>query len=130
MKYLLLFLSLTCNAVELQKIDLGYQRFHDSNRIPDLNGFKAKEGLSLGVNIDLWGPFYFDNRIISYTDEGSYRLIGWNFHLGAQVFKSLKVEYEHFSKHLLDHDDHGYLEGKFPVQDSIGIVWTIYSKSP
>lgn len=120
-----------CNKLfpaELRDLTIRYARFHESNRIPDLNGFKAKEGLSVDVNVDLFWRFYWDSRVMSYTDPGSYRMVGLNTKVGFRILDSLSIEAEHFSKHLLDHTDHGYPSGKFPVQDSIGLVWTVYSR--
>lgn len=125
---LLLILSTQARAIELRSLAVHYQWFDSSNRIPDLDGFKAKEGLALSMETDLFWRFYWNTSIVSLTDPGQYRLVGLNMHLGARVTESLSVEYEHFSKHLLDHGDAGYPAGKFPVQDSLGFVWVIYRK--
>ena len=125
----LLLFCVSCQGIELDSLTLNYQRFNESNRIPDLEGFKANEGLNLGVDLTIWKPFYWNNRIVSFTDQGSYRLVGWNSHIGVRVFDCLKIEYEHFSKHILDHTDHDFQAGKFPVQDSIGFVLTIYENN-
>lgn len=125
---LLLLLSTQAPAIELRSLAVHYQWFDSSNRIPDLDGFKAKEGLALSMETDLFWRFYWNSSIMSLTDAGQYRLVGLNMHLGARVTDSLSVEYEHFSKHLLDHGDGGYPAGKFPVQDSVGVVWTLYHK--
>lgn len=110
------------SAVELKNLSVYYQRFHPSNRIADLQGHSAKEGVGLQLDTDLWGPLYWNNRIIAYTDNGQYRLVGWNMHFGVRFSKNFSVEYEHFSKHLLDTVG----ENKFPVQDSLGFIWQIY----
>lgn len=121
-------LSQPAQAVELQRLVVNYQYFDGSNRIPDLAGFKAKEGLSLSMDVDLGWRFYWNSRVVSLTDPGQYRMIGLNMHLGWRVTDKLSVEYEHFSKHLLDHGDSGFPAGKFPVSDSLGLVWTIYQR--
>lgn len=123
---LLSLAPVAAEALELRDLAIHYQRFHPSNRIPDLAGFTAKEGVGLVLNVGLVGPFYWNNRIVAMTDPGSYRLIGWNFSVGARLHRKFLIEYEHFSKHLLDHSDAAYPAGKFAVQDSLGFVWYLY----
>lgn len=122
-----LLICATSQAVTLRDLSLNYRRFDPSNRMPDLNGFTAKDGLTLNVDTDLFYRFYWNSRVVALTDNGGYKLVGLNFHLGVRVFSTLNLEYEHFSKHLLDHDDSGFPQHKFPVEDSFGIVWTLYS---
>ena len=94
----------------------------------EIPGFKAKEGITLNLDLNLGGPFFWDNKILSLTDAGGYRFVSWNFFLGIKVFRDLKILYEHRSGHLLDHGDFDYPGGKFPVNDSINLEWQIYNR--
>lgn len=114
-------------AVDLREVRINYRYFHESNRVLELAGEKAKEAINLGVNIDLVGPLYWNNEIKSLTTSAQYRFIAYRFMLGARVFRSFHVEYEHMSGHRFDAVDAVYPAKRFPVQDSLGFVWTVYS---
>ena len=123
---ILLLAPIPAPAFELTNLSLVYQRFDPSNRIPDLSGFIAKEGLNLEIDTNLFWRVYWGSRVVSFTDDGGYKLVGLNMHIGVRVLPSLSIEYEHFSKHMLDHTDANYPAGKFPVQDSLNVVWRLY----
>jgi hypothetical protein len=119
------------HAVEVRKVDINYRRFHPSARLLEIPGFKAKEAVNLGLDVDLGGPFYWNNEVRSLTDGGGYKYVAWNLMLGVRLFPSLDLEYEHLSGHLLDHPESAYPGGRFPVQDSLGIRWRLLqSDSP
>lgn len=120
---LLLLLSTQVNALELRDVTIYYRDFAPSTVMPELGPFQAKEGLNLGFDVDLVGPLYWENIIRSVTDDGGYKLIGWNFSLGVQVFPHLRVGYEHFSQHLIGHPE---LTPHFPIYDCVLVTWTIY----
>lgn len=130
---LTVILSQKALGVELTYADIEYARFHPSARMPEMPGFKAKEGLAINFETDVIGPVYWRNRIHALTDPGQYRLIGWNFELGVpplfwvknKYAQALRVYYEHHSQHLLE-GQHPWM--KFPVNDSIGFRMVIYSK--
>lgn len=111
-------------SAELKKLDITYQRFHQSNIIPEMYPHKAKEGLSLGFDVSLYGPFYWNNVVHALTDAGQYRLIGWQFELGVSPWQSLDLFYIHHSQHLLD-SHHPFV--KFPVNDSLGLRWRLFT---
>jgi hypothetical protein len=114
--------AFVAQAVELRDLSIDYDDFHDGSRIAEMPGFKPKEGLAVNVKIDLLGPIYWNNRVHAVTDPGQYRLIGLKFELGVRVFESLDIEYRHHSQHLID----AVGPTKFPVEDSLGVHWTIY----
>lgn len=122
---LIILLAPRAWGVELSDLSITYRRFHQSARMTEIPGFRAKEGITLAVDISLGGCFFWDNRILSLTDDGGYRFVSWNFFLGCRVFRTLDLAYEHRSGHLLDHQDSAYPGGKFPVNDSINLKWTI-----
>lgn len=123
---LILFLSpISAEAIQVRELGIHYRLFHTSARMFEIYGFKPKEAVNLLMNVDLGYCFYWDNTIKSLTDDGGYRGIAWNYRLGCRVLPSLRVEYEHLSQHYIDHDQRGYPGGRFPVQDSVGLYWTL-----
>lgn len=119
-------------GAELDRLAIEYNRFHPSARFPEMPGFKAKEGLAVLFDIRLAGPLYWRNKVHAKTDPGQYRAIGWQFELGLDPFfwsgdlsRHLEFFYAHHSQHLLEarRDDM-----PFPVNDSLGLRWVIYSK--
>lgn len=116
-------------AVELERVELNYRRFVETNYVLEVPGFEVKEAIDLDLDVDLMGPIYWRNTIRSLTDDGAYRFVSWNFMLGAQILESLSVEFEHKSGHLLDHPDYDYPDGHFPVEDSINVRWVIHDGS-
>lgn len=125
------------DGLELQEVSLHYKRFWDGGRDPlvtqnGLDGRAMDKELNLDINVDILRYFYWNNTVHSMTDRtidggnGQFRVIGWNYKLGARIFPSFHIQYEHFSQHLLDTT---YAHGGFPVQDSVGFVLYIYSSS-
>jgi hypothetical protein len=124
-KFLLILLMWagTAQAVELRELSVFYKYFNNRSRDPFLYDSTPKEGLDLNFNVDLVGPFYWNNTVSAMTDDAQYKSVYWNFHVGFRLFPSLAVEFEHLSRHLLD-DRYPYM--KFPVQNSLGFHWTIF----
>ena len=127
MKFLLLLLSLLAvpsDAIEVKELSLQFDRFHDSARIPSLYPYKAHEGLALNMNLNLWGPVYWDNQVHALMDTGQYRSVGWEFQVGLAPMRWLslsdrdwlRIAYRHHSQHLLEALPATGI--RFPVEDS------------
>lgn len=121
------------NAVELDRFAIEYGRFHPSGRFPEMPGYIAKETIAAVFDIGLIGPVYWRNRVKALTDPGQYRQVSWQFELGADPFfwqgdlkGHLEVFYAHHSQHLLE-GQHPWM--KFPVNDQLGLRWTIYRRT-
>lgn len=119
-------------AAELDRLAIEYGRYHPSARIPEMPGYKAKEGLAVLFDLSIVGPLYWRNRVHGLTDPGQYRLVGWQFELGADPFfwrdslrGHLEFFYAHHSQHLLE-GAHPWI--KFPVNDQLGLRWTLYKR--
>jgi hypothetical protein len=110
-------------ALEVKELKINYRNFHPSGRLLELPGLQVKEGLNLGLNLDLIGPFYWNSTIRSLTDGGGYKFLSYNFFLGVRVFSNFYVEYEHRSGHAFDRSDSVFSNGRFPVEDSLGFQW-------
>lgn len=85
--------------------------------------------MNLQMNVTLGAGLFWDNWILSETDPGGYRVIAWNFKLGWRPISTLDIQYEHKSTHLIDGKYQGQCNNAycdFPVEDSVGLVWTIY----
>jgi len=106
------------DAVKIGDVYIEGKHFtHARTPLLQQNGLNGpKQELNLQVDSVLFSYFYFNNRIHSQTDERQFRVVGWNFKLGISIWRNLDVEYEHFSRHLLDRNP----AFDFPVQDSIG----------
>jgi len=123
---LLLLAGCSSNAISHRETYINARQFTPGGREPLLpKGSRLNKELNLGFNTDLYRFGYFDNKAWTMIDQGQFRTVGWNYKLGARMTDRLAVEYEHFSKHLLDHA--AYSNG-FPVQDSIGIVLHLYRR--
>ncbi len=83
--------------------------------------------VALHLDTTFWSYLYFNNIIHAATDKGldgsgQFRVVGWNFQLGARVASWLDVQYEHHSQHILDWQGPMH----FPVEDSIGVNIYLY----
>lgn len=129
MKYLLLIAVLfgcAQSPVSNRETYVNARSFFSGGREPELPPeSRANKELNLVTNTDLLTYGYWDNKIWSITDQGQFRAIGYNYKLGVRLFTELYVEYEHFSKHWLDHEP---MMGGFPVQDSIGLNLFLYKR--
>lgn len=138
--FLLFFLPFNGTAharvLNLREVYLDFKQFGPNPRNPliddvGLGNRELDKELSLYLNTDISKYGFFDQHVYSLTDRptdsegeyGQFRLIGWNFQLGVRVLPYLSAGYDHFSKHLLDHEDPNK---RFPVQDSIFVRLYLY----
>lgn len=111
------------DGFKLDEVSINYKRFIGETRHPLFLHSKQKEEVNLNLNTTVLNVFYFNNTVHSQTDSSQYKVVGWNLFLGARVFRSLDLQVEHFSKHLLDES---YSVMRFPVENSIGFKWYLY----
>jgi hypothetical protein len=99
---------------------------HESARFPEMPQYQAKESVSLGLDLALVGPIYWNNLIHTMTDDSQYRFVGWWFEFGLRSsqlpfyprsWPGIEAFYQHHSQHILE-DRHPSM--RFPVNDSIG----------
>lgn len=123
---LLAFLfPLAAQAYDLN-LSLDYKWIKPGTYMPELPPpYTPTNYLGINVDLDIWGPFYWDNTVHGETDGGQFRLIGWHYELGAKLWKipyfewlPVQVSIEHHSQHILDADDP---YPHFPVYDSVNV---------
>ncbi len=83
--------------------------------------------VALHLDTTFWSYCYWNNTVHAATDKGldgsgQFRVVGWNFQLGARVASWLDFQYEHHSQHILDWQGPMH----FPVEDSIGVNIYLY----
>ncbi len=110
--------------LEMRETKLNYKYFVHPGRDPLFTSSHQKEELNLSVNTNMLGVFYWDNTVHAKTDDAQYRVVGWNIKLGVHLHPRLDIQYEHFSRHLLD-SKHPTMGG-FPVEDSVGVNLYLY----
>jgi hypothetical protein len=122
------------HVIDLDGVYVNYKQFMPGGRDPLVTenglGHHMDKELNLHFDSTILKYGYWNNMVHSMTDEdvnghGQFRVVGWNFQLGAHLCKYLDVQYEHYSQHLMD----AQLPYGFPVQDSVGIVLHLY-RSP
>jgi hypothetical protein len=126
------------DLVELNEVSIDYKDYFAGGYDPLITGNGIGDrglgkGIELNVNTDVLSVFFFNNRVHTMTDEitsgngaGQFRTVGWQFQLGLRVSKMfpLDIYYEHHSQHLLDTPGVQH----FPVNDSVGLKLTLFSK--
>lgn len=120
----LLLFPVAAQAVELRDLSIDYRKFYDGSHFAELPNEQIKEGLALDFLTQLGGPVYWRNEIHALTSPARYVWVGWHFSLEVNVLPGLDViAWEHHSQHAL-----GMAEptGHFPVNNSIGLHWTLY----
>lgn len=121
-------ISYAVDGVELQEVYVNYKSFEGDIRspyldVPGLEGHTLQSELNLNVNMDIFDHLYFNNTIHSLND-GSYRLIGWNWRFGIHVTDWLDFGWNHFSEHYTDFQSpYG-----FPLQNSWEVNVYIYRR--
>jgi hypothetical protein len=121
------------NVVDLKELNFSYRQFLPGGSDPLItdNGLPNRtlgQGIDLNVNLKLAEYFYWDNKIVTMTDQDSvtgssqFRMVGWNFRLGLNVTENVQIGYWHFSEHVLDYT----AVFPYPRQDAVEIKVIIY----
>jgi hypothetical protein len=114
---------------KMQRTYINYKDILKNGHNPLMTGGSvATKEINLHLDTDVFKYFYYNNMIWSLWDQHQVRWIGWNFKIGARVLPFLDLQYEHFSKHILDKEyPFRWPEGqRFPVEDSIGFNLYLY----
>lgn len=80
--------------------------------------------LNLGLDIEFPKTIYYNNRVVSATDQNQFRFVGLEFEVGARPFKGVETYFKHFSGHALDDQ----FQQNFPQDNKIGIRWLFINK--
>lgn len=117
------------SPIEVQKVSLEYRSLSEGSRYPLITdnallpNRKVDKELVLNLNSYIYQYFYWNNRVITYTDKpetggsGQFRTVAWEYKLGFRVFSWLNLEMKHRSEHTLETQH----QSAYPVQDSIGV---------
>jgi hypothetical protein len=125
-KYLLaLLLATQAQATELKYLGVDFKKYPGKTYFATLPDETIREEIAVEFDTHLWKCFGWWNRIHGSSTDSQFRWIGWNHRLYCDL-PSVELYYEHHSEHSLDRtqpDDH-----HFPVNDSLGVFWTIYGE--
>jgi hypothetical protein len=119
--------SIAHAAIEPFKVDavwLTGKQFMPNGFSPYMvDGPTLNKELDLHFNAKVLKVGYFDNMVWSLVDQSQFRWVGWNYKLGVHTLPFLDVEYEHFSRHILDAKDpfQTHFSARYPVEDSINV---------
>jgi len=120
------------HLVDLNELSIDYKNFNMVN--PDSHNMliwpnTPKEGINVGIKLDLLHYFYWDSVIESLTDDAQYASIGLDTRLGLRVSQYLEVGFYHHSQHVLDRAYTG-MDGHFPEEDAVEVKIYLYRGSP
>lgn len=113
---LCLVLIMSYAKADVRELSIEYNRLHESSRVAEMFPHKPKESLALNMNIDIIGPLHWDNTIHATTDDGQYRMVGWQFFFGINPLKWIDIGYRHHSQHIMGAPE---LPMGFPIEDSL-----------
>ena len=138
--FLLFLLSgyVKADSMSIEELSVQYKHFLSGGSHPLIteNGLSGKtldKELNLTLNTNIFKYVYFNNFVHSMTDknvdgsQGQFRLIGWQYAIGAHLSSALDVGYYHFSQHLLDTT---YSHGHFPVENAIELKLYLIRPKP
>jgi hypothetical protein len=108
-------------GVELKELSVDYGRYLDGSY--SLFVAAPKERLNLNLDLGFLKYGYVKNVIHSMTDSGQFRLVGWQYQVGAHLGDHVDVYFEHFSRHLLDTQ-----QLRFPQENLVGVKLHIYRR--
>lgn len=110
--------------VQLKEVYINYKNFMYA-RDPLFYNSVPKTEINFNINTDFLEILYFNNKLHTMTNYKQFYVVGWNFFVGMHLGDYVDVQYEHYSKHLLD-DKHPY--APFPFEDSVGINIHLYKR--
>ena len=126
--FVLLMMSTVSEAAEFQLFELKeasvtYRSFQGGARDPLYTISPKVAEVETRLNVDVLRYMFFDNKVHGGMDQDQFRVVGWNYKLGARIAPCLDVQYEHHSQHLLDS---AYPYSRFPVENSLGFTLYFY----
>lgn len=105
----------------LRTADITYKAYTGSGTDELIYPRTHTSELNLYLDVKLLQFFYFRSTVFGLSDTGQFRAVGLNYHIGLPLWKYLDVEYEHYSKHLIDATS-STLPG-YPLYDSINVIF-------
>jgi len=132
----LLIVSLNSYAFEvlsLDKVDITYRSYFPGGRVLLINNNTLPNKspasyLGLGVNMNVFEVFRWDNTIHSYVDKDSvngssqFRTISWEFSIYISPMDFIDLGLYHHSQHVLDMNN----KFAFPVEDAFFLHINVY----
>lgn len=121
--------SMPCGAIELKEVSVDLKYFTSLPRTLELPGYAVTRAVDLTLNVNLAGPFYWNNRVHSLISGAHFEWVGWQFEFGASTFAvwdlpfGMDIFMSHHSQHALDHI-HPFVN--FPVEDTIGVRFYLF----
>lgn len=120
----------TCKAdeyVDLRELSVTGKSYLPNGYNPLMpEGSQLNKGLNVNMKVDFLTNFYWNNMIWSLTDQHQFRWVGLNTQAGVRILPYISLEYEHFSKHILEKEFQFKEQGRFPVEDSINVIFYLH----
>lgn len=114
--------------IEMDETYINFKQYLPNGYSPFLPpGSTLSRGVDLQLNTDVLAVGYVNNKVWSLMDQHQFRAVGWNYQVGVRLNSFIDVEYEHFSRHVLDAPSPTLSVGqKYPVEDSINIKFYLF----
>jgi len=113
--FIILFIPNLCNALEITESYFEFRKFYFSSNMAEIPQYKPKESVALLMDVNLYKPLHWNNRVHGVSTDGQFRLIGWQFYLHFKILTHFEIGWEHHSQHILE-NRHPIL--RFPHEDS------------
>ncbi len=118
------------HLIDTREVYVNAKQFLPNGYSPYMSqGSELNKGIDLHIKTDVLVVGYVDQMVWSLIDQSQFRWVGWNYKIGIRTLSFLDIEYEHFSRHVLDRTNPFMTYGaRFPVEDSIGVNIYLYRK--
>lgn len=119
------------HIVDLKELSIDYKNYQMVN--PNSHNMLIwpnvpKEGINVGIKLDVLNYLYWDSVIESLTDSAQYASIGLDTRLGVRLSDHLDVGVYHHSQHVLD-SSYVYMNGHFPEEDAVEVKIYLYKQN-
>lgn len=131
--FLLTMHNATANAgnfpFELQDVYIDYRHETTVGYDPVLQALNdpnttINNHLDLHIDLNVLRGLYWNNMVNTTSDQSQFKVIGWEYGLGARLFPCLELGYYHHSQHWLDSNDTQH----FPLENAIQVKLIFYNK--
>lgn len=106
---------------EVTDLSIDWQQYFGTIRMLEVPSTNEAQALGLNLDLEIYGPIYWKNRVHSISTPNQFKWVGWQFELGARL-ASAELFYAHHSQHTFE-GTHPFMG--FPVQNSLGFRWRI-----
>lgn len=117
------------DLIELNELSINYRNYAvlgDKQRNLLIYPESPKEGIDLGMKLDLLDVIYSDSKIESLTTSSQYQGVGLDTRLGIRITQSTELGIWHHSQHVLDRKQGNI--GKFPSENAIELKVFIFKR--